>query len=141
LLCIRTQVGGIDFGVEAGECHFLNFIVLDQFDHGFPHCNFNSGFDGKPVNSATNGGEGKRIETVFAGDGKTGSIATLEEFTLCVIAAILHRANGVDDEPGGESIAVGDFCLAGFAASEEATFVKEIGAGRAMNCAIDATSA
>ena len=141
LLRIRASISGVDLGVKAGEDHLLNFIVLDQFHHRFAHCNFNCGFDWETVNAAADGRKCDGLELVFAGNGKTGSIAALQQFPLAVIATIPYRADGMDDVRGRESIAPGEFGLAGFAASEESTFVKKIRTSGTMDCAVDSSTA
>jgi len=141
LLRIRASISGVDLGVKAGEDYLLKVIVLDQFHHRFAHGDFNCGFDRETVNTAADGGERKGPETVLAGNGKTGGIATLEQFPLAVIAAIPYRADGVDDVRGGELIALGEFGLAGFAASEQAAFVKKIRTSGTMDCAVDSSTA
>jgi len=141
LLRIRASISGVDLGVKAGEDYLLKVIVLDQFHHRFPHRNFNCGLDGEPVDAAADGGERKGPETVLAGNGETGGIATLEKFPLAVIAAVPDGADGMDDVSGRKLIASGEFGVAGFAASQQAAFVKKIRTSGTMDCAVYSSTA
>ena len=69
------------------------------------------------------------------------AIAGGEQFILAFTAAVPYRADGMDDMLRRQSIAAGDFGLAGRAAIERAAFGKQFGPGAAVDRAIDAAPA
>jgi len=135
-----APIGCIDRFVEAGEDHFLRGIVLFQFCEGFAHGNFYGEIDGKPVNAAADGWEGESPQVVLSCNRKTGNIATGEEIPLVVISTVPHGADGVNDVAGGETMAFGEFCLAGLAAAEQAALVEKFRPGSAMNRSVNASA-
>ena len=70
-----------------------------------------------------------------------GGIAGGKQRVLAMAAAIPYRPDGVDHMLCRQTISAGDLGAAGLAATEGATFGKELRTGRAMDRAVDAASA
>ena len=58
-----------------------------------------------------------------------------------MIAAVPDRTDGVDDEAGGQAIALGQLGVARFAAAQQPAFVQQTRAGGTMDRAVDSTAA
>lgn len=136
-----APIGCVNRLVEAGEDHFLRRIVVLHLRDGFADRDFYGEIDGESVNAATDGWEGERAKVILPCNFKTGNVATCEEFPLAVISTIPHWADGVNDVVGGETIAPGELCLAGFAAAEQATLVEKFWTGSAMNRSVNPSTA
>ena len=136
-----APIGRIDRLVEAGKDYFLRCIVFFQFRDGFADSNLYGEIDRKSVNAATDGWEGESPQVIFPCNFETGNIATGEQFPLAAISSIPHWADGVNDVAGGETIAFGEFCLAGLAAAEQAALVEKIRPSSTMNRAVNSSAA
>ena len=69
------------------------------------------------------------------------AIAGRQRFILAVAAAVPDRPDGVNYMLRRESVASGDFGIAGGAAAEAAAFGEQLRPSRAMDRAVDAASA
>lgn len=127
--------------VEAGKDYFLRCIVFLQFGDGFADRDFDCEIYGEPIDAATDGWEGESPQAVLSSHFETRNIATGEEFALSAISTVPHWADGVNDMGGGETIALGEFCLAGLAAAKQAAFVEKFRSGSAVNRSVNAATA
>ena len=69
------------------------------------------------------------------------AIAGGERLVLAAVAALPDRSHGVDDVPGRQTVALGDFGVPGRAAAEAAAFSQKIRSGGPVNRAVDPSAA
>jgi len=103
--------------------------------------NFGGFIYGEAVGAGADRGESDGFKVVFFCKGEGGAVTAGELFGFAVSAAVPDGADGVDDVFSGEVVALGDFRVAGLAATEGFTFFKELRASSAMDGAIDSASA
>ena len=94
--------------------------------------------EGKAIGAGRDRGEGDGLEPVGLGECQAVAIARGERLVLALVAAVPDRADGVDDVAGGEVVAAGDARLAGGAAAKGPALGYQLGAGGAVNGAVDA---
>src|SRR5713226_4208275 len=78
---------------------------------------------------------------MFFGQSQRVPIATRQEFVFITLAAVPDGSDGVNDPFGPKAISFGDLGFAGITSIERPTFFRELGAGGAVNCSIDASAA
>jgi hypothetical protein len=96
---------------------------------------------GKAIDPGGNRGKGDRNKLMDLAEFDGAAIARGQRVILTPAAAVPDRTDGMNDMPRGQPVAQGDFGVAGLAAAELAAFGQQFGAGRPMDCAIDATPA
>ena len=103
---------------RSRESHFLHFLVLSQETCGFSERNLRGVAHGISVNTATDRREGQPADAVFQRQYETGAVTGGQQFRFTFGAAFPYRADGVDDMPGGQTVAARDLGLTGLAAAE-----------------------
>src|SRR5437588_12543546 len=99
------------------------------------------GIDRIAVDAATDGRKRNRSDAVLDGHLETAPVARRQQVRLPMRAATPDRTDGVDNELRRQAEAGSDLRVAGVAAAEEAAGGDELGAGGAVDGAIDASSA
>ena len=95
----------------------------------------------KAVSAGRDGGIGDRGEAALGGKRETVAVAAREQPVLAALAATPDRADGVDHVARLEAEAGRDLGLTRLATAERGASLFKLGAGRAMDRAIDAAPA
>src|SRR6266851_3365547 len=122
---------------KTGEDHAFESIVTRDF----ARCDFGGLIDRKPIGAATDRGKSNRTNSVRSRQIETVPITRRQQVRLSAAAALPHRTHSVNHIFCGKAIAASEPSLTGRAAADLAAFLQELGAGSAMNRAIDSAAA
>ena len=95
---------------------------------------------GVAVDAGADGGEGDGLAVVLGGQFQAAAVAACQLGGFSLVAAVPDRADGVEDELGGETEAEGRFGVAGVASVELAAGFQELWTGGAVDCSVDASA-
>jgi hypothetical protein len=95
----------------------------------------------KTIDASRDGWKRKRHQTMTRAEINRGAIARRQQFVLAMIAAVPHRPDSVDHMLRRKPIGARDLYLTGLAPAEFFTFRAQLGAGRAMDGAVNTTAA
>lgn len=93
------------------------------------------------IDAGGNSRKGYRRQRVGLAQFERAAIAGSEQSILAGVAAVPDRPDGMNHMPGRQTVAFGDFGIAGGTATQRAAFGKQFGTGTAMDRAIDAAPA
>jgi hypothetical protein len=100
--------------------------------------------DGIAVSSGGDRREGDVLELEFVSEGERFAIATRERLRFTMLAAMPHRADGVDDKPRGKLSSSRVNCTArrkrALLGNDFAALVEDLAARGTMDCAVDSAA-
>ena len=105
------------------------------------HCDLGGQRDREGVDPAADRREGDRPRPGFHGELQRAAITRGQQLRLAVLAAVPHRADGVDHVARRQVVAAGQSDLAGRTAAERPALLEQLRAGGAVDRAVDASAA